>query len=110
MAPSELAILSSFLLPPAPLPTLVSLQKFTDLFPRAQRGNPQIQHLYRELQHQRALDTDQVKQNITAECKRGQRQMREIAKARRKSEQEELEADQSREIALENEVYSHQPI
>ncbi|KAI9717072.1 MAG: hypothetical protein M1812_005007 [Candelaria pacifica] len=107
MAPTEAAILSNFLLPPAPLPTIISLQRFADLFPRAQRGNPQIQHLYRELQHQRALDTDHVKQNITTESKRGQRQMREIAKARRKSEQEDLATDQSREVALENEAFGH---
>ncbi|KAI9697296.1 MAG: hypothetical protein M1836_004860 [Candelina mexicana] len=107
MAPTEAAILSAFLLPPAPLPAIISLQKFTELFPRTQRGNPQIQHLYRELQHQRALDTDQVRQNIAAESKRGQRQMREAAKARRRSEQEELETDQTREIALENESFGH---
>ncbi|GME49118.1 cnl2 nkp2 family protein [Neofusicoccum parvum] len=86
MAPSESSILSDFLLPPAPLPTILSLRQFTELFPRAHQSNPAIPKLYRELQHQRAIDTDDVKRNIAAECKRGERQAREVARARRRDE------------------------
>lgn len=86
MAPSESSILSNFLLPPAPLQTIISLRQFTDLFPRAYQSNPAIPKLYRELQHQRAIDTDDVKRNIAAECKRGERQVREVARARRRDE------------------------
>lgn len=86
MAPSESSILSSFLLPPAPLQTIITLRQFTDLFPRALQSNPAIPKLYRELQHQRAIDTDDVKRNIAAECKRGERQAREVARARRRDE------------------------
>lgn len=86
MAPTESSVLSNFLLPPAPLPTILSLRQFTDLFPRAYQSNPSIPKLYRELQHQRAIDTDDVKRNIAAECKRGERQAREVARARRRDE------------------------
>ncbi|EKG11132.1 Kinetochore subunit NKP2 [Macrophomina phaseolina MS6] len=86
MAPTESSILSNFLLPPAPLQTIITLRQFTDLFPRAHHSNPAIPKLYRELQHQRAIDTDDVKRNIAAECKRGERQVREVARARRRDE------------------------
>ncbi|KAL1648834.1 hypothetical protein SLS58_002014 [Diplodia intermedia] len=86
MAPNESSILSNFLLPPAPLQTIITLRQFTDLFPRTHQSNPAIPKLYRELQHQRAIDTDDVKRNIAAECKRGERQAREVARARRRDE------------------------
>lgn len=106
MAPTESKILANFLLSPAALPNIISLTKFTDLFPKAQRLNPQIGLLYRELQHIRALDTDEVQRNITQEVKRGERQRRDVAKARRKVDREDMEGVDMREIEMETEVTS----
>jgi centromere-localized protein 2 len=86
MPPTESSILSQTLLTPAPLPTILPLPKFTALFPSASRSHPQIPLLYRELQHQRALQIDQVRKNITAEAKLGEKQRREIARTRRRDE------------------------
>jgi len=104
MAPTEASILSNFLLLPAPLHTFITLQKFTELFPRPQRSNQQIKLLYRELQYLRGLQTDEIKENIAQEVKTGSRQQKEVAKARRKTERHETEGFDSREIDMEIEV------
>lgn len=104
MAPTESSILSNFLLLPAPLHTFITLQKFTELFPRPQRSNPQIKLLYRELQYLRGLQTDEIKENIAQEVKIGSRQQKEVARARRKTERYEIEGFDGREIDMEIEV------
>lgn len=100
MAPNESSILSNFLLPPAPLPVVISLAEFTELFPTAQRSDPQIGILYRELQHQRAMDADGVKHNIAAEVKRGEIQRREVVRSRRREERQHVEAGGQRELQM----------
>jgi centromere-localized protein 2 len=102
MAPTEATILSTFLLPPAPLPTIISLKAFTELFPRSQQSSPQIKALYRDLQHQRIKLTDAVTRNIAAEIKRGNEQRRAVVRARRESEKE----DPDDEVEIENAVSS----
>ncbi|MCJ1356745.1 MAG: hypothetical protein MMC33_006740 [Icmadophila ericetorum] len=97
MPPSESILLTTFLLPPAPLPTILTLKKFTDLFPKTHRQNPQIKFLYRELQHARALEIDEVKRNIAREVKKGEAQMREVARVRRESERGEIESREEEE-------------
>ncbi|KAJ5476278.1 hypothetical protein N7475_002007 [Penicillium sp. IBT 31633x] len=81
MAPSEESILSSFLLSPAPLPTVISLQKFTELFPKHLRTHPHIRALYRELQQVREQDMDRVNEKIDIEIKQGEQQKAELRKA-----------------------------
>ena len=81
MAPTEDSILGDFLLAPAPLPTVTSLNKFAELFPKNQRSHPQVKLLYRELQHLRATDIDIVRENITKELAKGESQRRAIYKA-----------------------------
>ncbi|KAF2141293.1 uncharacterized protein K452DRAFT_287995 [Aplosporella prunicola CBS 121167] len=108
MPPTETSILSNFLLPAAPLPNILTLRQFTDLFPRAHQSNPAIPLLYRELQHQRAIDTDDVRRNIAAEAKRGERQKREVARARRRSEKAEYESltgAQQTDVRMEQELF-----
>jgi len=100
MAPTETTILSTFLLPPAPLPAIISLKAFTELFPRAQQSSPQVRLLYRDLQHQRAQVTDAVAYNIAAEVKRGNAQRRAVVKARRTAEREEQDDEVDIESAL----------
>ena len=68
---------------PAELPTIVSLQDFANLFPKSVRASPQIKSLYRDLQHQRNLTIDRVKQNIDAEVKASVRMRKELIKMKR---------------------------
>lgn len=82
MAVTETSLLTSFLLPPAPLAVSLSLQQFTELLPKSRRDDVVIPALYRELQKQRAQDVERVKQNIAAEAKLGQSQQRHIRRIR----------------------------
>ena len=106
MAHTEESILSNFLLSPAPLSQVVSLHDFAELFPLSQRSNPQVEALFRELQHQRALITDRVQQNIRNEVRRGDKLRRDVAKARKEAQREEFRVDgvEAREIDMEIEV------
>ncbi|KAK8200488.1 Cnl2/NKP2 family protein-domain-containing protein [Phyllosticta capitalensis] len=110
MPHTETSILSNFLLRPAPLTNVITLQQFIDLFPRSQSANPAIPRLYRELQHQRAIDIDDVKRFIAGEAKRGEQQARQIARRRRKEERGELEdagltADERLDVQMDEDMY-----
>ncbi len=105
----EKSLLRQFLLHPAALPEIISLEDFTDLFPRLLRSNPQIPVLYRELQHERARTTDQVDANISAEVKRGTAQRREVVRGRRAEKDGqavEITEGERREMDMEVDVYS----
>jgi hypothetical protein len=101
MAPTEATILTNFLLPPASLPAVLTLRKFTSLFPTSQQSNPHIRSLYRDLQYQRGLVVDAVQHNIAVEVKRGNAQRRAVVRARREAEKEE----QDDEIDIEHAVW-----
>lgn len=90
MPPTEAALLRSYLLSHVELPDIITEEQFIDLFPRSQQSHPQIPILYRELENQRAIVTDEIERNIAAEVKRGERQWREVMRARRKAEAEPL--------------------
>lgn len=105
MAPTEASILSNFLLSPAPLTTIISLQQFAELFPRPHRSNPQVKLLYRELQHLRALDLDEVRASISREVKRGEKQKAELRRARRPKEDALLESDDLREADIDTHLF-----
>ncbi|KAF1809101.1 hypothetical protein P152DRAFT_404046 [Eremomyces bilateralis CBS 781.70] len=105
MPPTEKSILTNFLLPPAPLSTVITQKKFTELFPRTLQGNPAVGALYRELQHQRALGIDQVARSIEGEVHRGERQARQVAKERILSEHVELDDIDETELRLEQSLY-----
>ncbi|KAE8452840.1 hypothetical protein EG329_013112 [Mollisiaceae sp. DMI_Dod_QoI] len=100
MAPTEATILSTFLLPPAPLPSIISLKAFTELFPRSQQSSPQVKALYRDLQQQRTRLTDAVAGNIAAEVKRGNAQRRVVVRARREAEKQDQDDEADVEHAL----------
>lgn len=104
MSETEQTILSKFLLLPAPLPSIILLENFTDLFPRSQRSNPQIKHLYLELQGLRSLDIENVRRNISREVKRGERQRRQVVKTRRRGTYVESEPIQGRANGAQIEV------
>ncbi|KZZ95015.1 Kinetochore subunit NKP2 [Ascosphaera apis ARSEF 7405] len=81
MAPSEEDILTNFLVLPSSLPTIISLEKFRELFPKRYRSHPQVRALYRELQYIRLNDLNRVRENIEHEKKRGLRQIQEAKRA-----------------------------
>jgi centromere-localized protein 2 len=106
MAPSESSIVRNFLLSPAPLPVALPFDQFKDLFPTSLQANPEVVALYRELQHQRAIDMDDVKRNIETEARKGELQQREVLRARKKSQQAEMKDIDQRELVMEAEVFS----
>jgi centromere-localized protein 2 len=85
MAPSETSIISNFLLPPAPLPMIITLAQFRRLFPRPTRDGAAVKALYAELAHQVSLGVDDVRRNIAAEVRRGVDLRRQVRAARRRA-------------------------
>jgi len=113
MAPTssttEQTILTHFLLPPSPLPIILSLAQFTAFFPKSQQSSPQIRILYRDLQTQRASVSDTVARNIILEVKRGNAQRRAVIRGRRvaeggnkREEDEEMEVEDALSAPLSN--------
>lgn len=106
MAPTEASILSNFLLTPASLPTVMSLQKFTELFPKRLRSHPHVRVLYRELQQLREQDMDLVNENIDKELDQGEIQKADLRKAMREAGVDGLGADDQREMDLDIQLFS----
>lgn len=91
MAPTESTILANYLLVPAQLPTIISLKEFTELFPRSQQSSAQVRKLYRDLQNQRNALIDEVLSNIETEVEKGKVLRREVLRARREAEEQEID-------------------
>ncbi len=91
MATTEATILNNYLIVPAQLGAFLSLQEFTELFPRARRGSPLIRTLYRDLQSQRNATVDQVGQNINAEIKSSKSFRQAVVVARRQEHAEDYD-------------------
>ncbi|KAK7733070.1 hypothetical protein SLS53_008257 [Cytospora paraplurivora] len=100
MAPTESTILANYLLVPAQLPTIISLKEFTELFPRSQQSSAQIRKLYRDLQNQRNALIDEVLSNIETEVKKGKVLRREVLRARREAEEQDVDDEIDIERAL----------
>lgn len=104
-APSEESILGNFLISPASLPTIISLQKFTELFPKRLQSHPQIKLLYRELQEIRSQDMDLVSENILKEIQRGDKQRADLLTALKSSGVDGTSMDQMRETDLDLQLF-----
>lgn len=91
MAPTESTILANYLLVPAQLPTIISLKEFTELFPRSLQSSPEVRRLYRDLQNQRNAVIDEVSANIDTEAKRGKVLRREVLRARREAQSQDID-------------------
>ncbi|KEY64059.1 hypothetical protein S7711_07421 [Stachybotrys chartarum IBT 7711] len=100
MAPTESDILTNFLLQPAGLTSITTLQQFESLFPSALHGSPQLRSLFRDLQSQRNAVVDLVAANIATEVKRGVVMRREVVRAKREAEQEEVDGELEVQRAL----------
>ncbi|KAL5343736.1 Cnl2/NKP2 family protein-domain-containing protein [Aspergillus crustosus] len=105
MAPSETSILSNFLLSAASLPTVMSLQQFTGLFPKRLRSHPHIRFLYRELQQVREQDMDIVNENIDKEVRQGDRQKAELRKAIAETGVDGAESNDQREMDIDVQLF-----
>ncbi|KAI9931319.1 hypothetical protein AWENTII_004569 [Aspergillus wentii] len=105
MAPSEESILSNFLLSSAPLPTVISLQQFTELFPKRLRSHPHIKVLYRELQELREQDMNQVNGNIDTERQQGERQKAELRRSIMKTGVDGMSENDRREIDMDVQLF-----
>lgn len=105
MAPSEESILGNFLLSPASLPTIISLQKFTELFPKRFQSHPQVKVLYRELQELRSQDMDSITEHILDEVKAGEQQKADLLDAVKASGVNGFDYDEHREINLDLELF-----
>lgn len=102
MAPTEQKILSNYLLVPAQLPAIVSLQEFVALFPRSLQSSPQVRTLYRDLQSQRNAFVDSVAEQIEEEAKHGKAMRRAVIRSRREADAQE----QDDELEIEKMVSS----
>ncbi len=100
MAPTEATILHNYLLLPSRLPSIISLQEFTSLFPKSQQSSPQVRALYRDLQQQRNAVVDAVSASIDAEVKQAKALRRTIIRTKKEGEFEE----QDDEIEIERGV------
>ena len=80
--PTEPTLLSRYLLPPSSLSTIIPYSTFLSLLPSTLRStatnNPKsdtailLKRLYQDLQFQRDVDIDNVRQNIQRECARSE--------------------------------------
>lgn len=100
MAPTEAELLANYLIQPSPLTAIVTLEQFKNLFPRPLQSSPQVRSLFRDLQAQRADLLDQVAENIAHEAKRGITMRREVVRAKREAEREDIDADIEMERAV----------
>lgn len=105
MAPSESSILSNFLLSAASLPTIMSLQQFTELFPKRLRSHPYIRVLYRELQQIREQDMDIVSENIDKEVRKGSSQKAELRKAMAETGIDGADLNDQREMDMDVQLF-----
>ncbi|KAI0911009.1 hypothetical protein F4823DRAFT_332757 [Ustulina deusta] len=100
MAPTEATILHNYLLLPSRLPSIISLQEFTSLFPKSQQSSPQVRALYRDLQQQRNAVVDAVSASIDAEVKQAKALRRTIIRTKKEGEFEEQDDEIEIERAL----------
>ncbi|KAK3989573.1 Cnl2/NKP2 family protein-domain-containing protein [Cladorrhinum sp. PSN332] len=100
--PTESQILTNYLLAPAQLPSIISLQEFTSLFPKTLQSSAphqqQIRSLYRDLQSQRNSLIDAVAESIQTEAKKGKTLRRHVLKARLQQQSEAKDKDEELEI------------
>lgn len=81
---SAVRILSTFLITPAPLQSIITLPRFQSYFPSNVRDSPQIPFLYRQLQRIRQKQCEKVQRSIEVEAstgtKKAQTEKRELRK------------------------------
>ena len=102
--PSEETILSEYLLLPAGLPGVVTLEEFASFFPRAQRSSPRVRALYRDLQQQRNAAVAAAAEGIAAQVRQGRALRRQVVRERRAAAELGGEEDRDDEVEIERTV------
>lgn len=100
MAPTETELLANYLIQPSSLTAVITLEQFKTLFPRPLQSSPQVRSLFRDLQVQRTMLLDVVAENIDVEARRGVVMRREVVRARRETEREDVDAEIEMERAV----------
>lgn len=100
MAPTEAELLANYLIQPSTLTAIITLEQFKALFPRPLQSSPQVRLLFRDLQSQRTDLLDEVAENIADEAKRGITMRREVVRAKREAEREDIDAEIEMERAV----------
>lgn len=99
-AASESSILTTYLLQPAPLTAITTLDQFRALFP-ASAPPAAVRALFRDLQAQRGAVAQDVAKAIAAESTRGAAMRREVVSAARKDrESDEVDGEVEMERAV----------
>ncbi|KAJ6779611.1 hypothetical protein PWT90_05625 [Aphanocladium album] len=98
---TEAELLTSFLLTPARLPSIITFAQFLALFPASAHGSPLLRSLYRDLQEQRARVLDRVAAAVDVEAQRGGQVIRrEVARQRREEVDWEVDGEVEMDRAL----------
>lgn len=105
---SEQSILSDFLLSPSSLPTAMSQQQFSELFPKRLRSHPQIKALYQELQQLREQDANLVSANIDAESSRGDEQKSELHKSLLQTGVDGVDPSETRDMHVDAQLFGEE--
>ncbi|KAI6784301.1 uncharacterized protein J7T54_004847 [Emericellopsis cladophorae] len=100
MAITETDVLTNYLLNPAPLPLVVTFERFAEHFPPAQRDAPAVRALWQDLVAQRERVLAAVRENIEEEVVRGRAMRREVLRKRREEGTDEVDAEIEMERAL----------
>lgn len=98
-------MLTSYLLEPASLPTILPYAQFLALFPTQHRSNPQIKLLYRDLQFLRTVDMDVVQKNIAAECKQGDHMKVEMLRQLQADVKRQDKSSDEREVEMDMQLF-----
>lgn len=101
----ESTILTTYLLQPAPLTAITTLDQFRALFPPS-APPAALRSLFRDLQAQRAAITHDVARSITAEAARGAAMRREVVRVGRAQDSGEVDG----EVEMERAVRSQQKL
>lgn len=83
----------------------MSLQQFTELFPKRLRSHPYIRVLYRELQQIREQDMDIVSENIDKEVRKGASQKAELRKAMAETGIDGADLNDQREMDMDIQLF-----
>ncbi|KAF7558790.1 hypothetical protein G7046_g5379 [Stylonectria norvegica] len=100
MAPTETEILTNYLIQPSSLTSITTFEQFKTLFPRPLQASPQVRSLFRDLQSQRNAVIDRVAGNIAVEAKRGNTMRKEVVRALREAEREDVDGEVEMERVL----------
>ncbi|CAG9944247.1 unnamed protein product [Clonostachys rosea f. rosea IK726] len=100
MAPTESEVLENYLLRPSSLNAIMTFEHFAERFPPAQRDNPQIRLLWRDLVAQRDKALEEVQSNIEAEATLGQAMKKELLRVKREAAKGEVDGEVELERAL----------